>query len=120
MVFVLAAISLGFLGSFHCIGMCGPIALSLPIGKSSGIGRILSVLIYNFGRILTYACFGIIFGSIGQTFSVFGYQQLLSIVLGILILMGLILPSKFVTKLSGRGFIYSSLNSLKLKLSGLF
>ncbi|MBL7892203.1 MAG: sulfite exporter TauE/SafE family protein, partial [Bacteroidia bacterium] len=25
MSFFIAAISLGFLGSFHCVGMCGPI-----------------------------------------------------------------------------------------------
>ncbi|KAB2844430.1 MAG: sulfite exporter TauE/SafE family protein, partial [Melioribacteraceae bacterium] len=26
---------IGFLGSFHCIGMCGPIALALPIFQES-------------------------------------------------------------------------------------
>ena len=32
---IIAAISLGLLGSFHCIGMCGPIALALPVHQYS-------------------------------------------------------------------------------------
>ena len=28
---IIAAFTMGLLGSFHCIGMCGPIALSLPL-----------------------------------------------------------------------------------------
>lgn len=120
MLLFITAISLGFLGSFHCVGMCGPIALALPIGNSSSFGRIISVLIYNTGRILTYSLFGIIFGSIGQTFSLFGYQQLLSITLGLLILLGLILPSKLVSKITGNQLIYSFFNRLKSKLSSLF
>ena len=120
MVLFLAAISLGFLGSFHCLGMCGPIALSLPLGSISGFQRVFSVLVYNVGRIVTYSVFGIIFGSIGKTFSIFGYQQLLSISLGLLIVIGLILPSNLVTKMMGSGTIYSFFNKLKSKLSSLF
>lgn len=120
MLLFITAISLGFLGSFHCVGMCGPIALALPIGNSSNFGRIISVLIYNSGRIITYSLFGIIFGSIGQTFSLFGYQQLLSITLGLLILLGLILPSKLVSKISGSQLIFSFFTRLKSKLSSLF
>jgi sulfite exporter TauE/SafE len=120
MLFLLAAISLGFLGSFHCIGMCGPIALALPIGNLRGFTRLISVLTYNAGRIFTYAFFGLIFGGIGKTFSIFGYQQLLSIVLGALILLGLLLPSSFVSKFSGNTQLYSFFNGIKTKLSKLF
>ncbi|MEI6021496.1 MAG: sulfite exporter TauE/SafE family protein, partial [Bacteroidota bacterium] len=39
MSFIWAAIGLGFVSSFHCIGMCGPIALALPIGKANPLER---------------------------------------------------------------------------------
>lgn len=92
MSLVIAAISLGFLSGFHCIGMCGPIALALPIGGHSAFRRSISILIYNLGRVLTYSTLGLIFGLIGQSFALFGFQQILSIVLGILILLILLFP----------------------------
>lgn len=120
MALLLAAISLGFLGSFHCIGMCGPIALSLPIGKLSPFQKFIHILLYNFGRIVTYAVFGVIFGLLGKSFALFGYQQLLSITLGIVILVGLILPATLVSRLSGQTKIYVAMNGLKNKLGQLF
>jgi len=45
---------IGFLGSFHCVGMCGPIALALPIGKSSNFQLVVSRILYNLGRVVTY------------------------------------------------------------------
>ncbi len=119
MAFLLAAISLGFLGSFHCIGMCGPIALALPIGKLSQANKILHIALYNLGRVLTYAAFGLIFGSLGQSVAFFGYQQFLSIFLGALILAGLIFPVT-LSDLGGSSKIYKAFATLKNKLSGLF
>lgn len=95
MEFLIAAISLGLLGSLHCVGMCGPLALALPIHHKSFSFKIGSILAYNFGRSVTYFMFGIVFGLIGQGFSVFGLQQVLSIVLGSLLLLSLILPKLF-------------------------
>jgi uncharacterized protein len=60
------ALSLGFLGSLHCIGMCGPIAFALPVVGESIASRIAGRLLYNSGRIITYGLQGIIFGLIGQ------------------------------------------------------
>ena len=120
MTFLLAAISLGFLGSFHCLGMCGPIALALPIGKLSNPKKIAGVFLYNFGRVLTYATFGLIFGALGKTFALFGYQQLLSISLGVIILLGLFLPSSIFSKIKINSKIYNLLNKLKTALSQLF
>lgn len=52
---------LGLLGSAHCLGMCGPLVLIIPEGKS----RILSQLLYNLGRISTYTLIGIVLGLLG-------------------------------------------------------
>jgi sulfite exporter TauE/SafE len=92
MAFIIAAISLGFLSGFHCIGMCGPIALALPVGGRSTLGKSISILTYNFGRVLTYSILGLIFGLIGQSFVLFGFQQILSITLGVFILSILLFP----------------------------
>ncbi|MBK7433545.1 MAG: sulfite exporter TauE/SafE family protein [Chitinophagaceae bacterium] len=36
--YLTAGLALGILGSFHCVGMCGPLALSLPL-KMTTYGR---------------------------------------------------------------------------------
>ncbi|MES2131204.1 MAG: sulfite exporter TauE/SafE family protein [Bacteroidota bacterium] len=120
MEYLLAAISLGFLGSFHCVGMCGPIALALPIHQKSVSEKVVSILTYNLGRIVTYALFGILFGFIGQSFALFGYQQKLSILLGSLILLGLLTPKRWASHITFTKKIYALLNRLKNKMAILF
>ena len=82
--FLFAGFGIGFAGSFHCIGMCGPLAIAMP--WYSGEGYALKVLRYHLGRTLTYVVLGQCFGIIGNAFYIAGYQQLLSIALGVLIL----------------------------------
>lgn len=84
---VLAALLLGFLGSFHCIGMCGPIALTLPVQHLEGFKKFTGIIIYNIGRVFTYAILGLLFGIIGMSFNLFGWQQILSIFLGSLLVL---------------------------------
>jgi uncharacterized protein len=91
---------IGFLGSFHCVGMCGPIALALPIGKASNLQLVVSRILYNLGRIVTYSFFGAIFGLFGKGIAFAGLQRYASIVLGITILSYYLMPSKFKGKLS--------------------
>ncbi len=68
MSFALVAITLGFLGSFHCIGMCGPIALALPVKDAGTAKKIWLIFSYNTGRVLTYSIFGAIAGLLGKAF----------------------------------------------------
>jgi uncharacterized protein len=86
-MFLFSAFLVGFLGSFHCIGMCGPIALSLPVNKASVTSIIGGRVLYNSGRIMTYALLGLVFGLIGHTISLAGFQKGLSIAAGISILL---------------------------------
>ncbi len=116
MEYILAAISLGFLGSFHCVGMCGPIALALPVHQQSAPRKILSILAYNSGRIITYTLFGALFGMIGQSFALFGYQQKLSIIIGSLILIALLIPKRLINTLPVSTWFYRLLNTLKHNL----
>lgn len=90
----LSAFIIGALGSIHCVGMCGPIAFSLPLVNNGKKSKLVSALLYNGGRVVTYSFFGLLFGTIGKTFALFGYQQWLSISLGGLIIIFLVLPKK--------------------------
>ncbi|MEC5147858.1 sulfite exporter TauE/SafE family protein [Chitinophaga sp. 212800010-3] len=84
---MIAPFMLGFIGSFHCIGMCGPIALTLPLQHLSGGRKAAGILLYNTGRISAYAILGLIFGWLGRQFYLGGLQQWLSIITGSLLLM---------------------------------
>lgn len=87
------AVTIGFFGSFHCLGMCGPIALALP-GRGGAAGRFAAGrLLYNFGRITTYSLMGALFGIFGHSAALAGLQQSLSIALGILIIAGVLIQS---------------------------
>lgn len=94
MEFLAAAIALGFLGSFHCIGMCGPIALALPVHHRPATIKYLLILLYNLGRISTYALLGFVAGLLGKTFVMAGLQQALSISVGIILLSSVIFSFK--------------------------
>lgn len=83
----LVAFFTGLAGSFHCIGMCGPIALALPIGGQTQWEAALSRLTYNFGRIITYSILGGVFSVFGLTFVLAGLQQYLTLVIGILMFL---------------------------------
>ncbi|SMO88931.1 sulfite exporter TauE/SafE family protein [Fodinibius sediminis] len=87
MAWILAGLGFGFLGSFHCIGMCGPIALSLPRKQPGRLHFLASRLLYNLGRLITYATLGGVVGFLSRIISIGGYQQSLSIAVGSLLLL---------------------------------
>jgi sulfite exporter TauE/SafE len=91
---------IGLFGSFHCVGMCGPIALALPIGNQSNFQLVIGRLLYNLGRSLTYALFGAIFGLFGKGIEIAGLQKWASILLGVSILLYYITPDRFKGKFS--------------------
>ncbi len=100
-----SAFILGLLGSLHCVGMCGPIALALP-GKGLG-GRLL----YNAGRISTYASIGFISGLLGMGILLAGAQQYLSVLLGSIMLSLVLLSllhrkAKWMQRISQKPFLW--------------
>jgi len=84
---------IGLLGSFHCMGMCGPIAVSLPLKERSWATRIISGILYNLGRILTYVILGLIFGMMGMGLHIWGIQRWVSIAIGGIMIIGAGFPS---------------------------
>ena len=89
---VWAGFLMGLVGSFHCLGMCGPIAISLPIGNGSGWQFVAGRLLYNAGRIITYAGLGLVAGAFGQSLQMVGVQQIVSVIAGVLILVLVVMP----------------------------
>jgi sulfite exporter TauE/SafE len=91
----LSAILFGVLGSFHCIGMCGPIAFMLPVDRQKPLKTFFQILSYHFGRLLTYSFIGLLFGILGKGFYFFGFQQQLSIIAGVLMIFIILFPRIF-------------------------
>ena len=96
---ILTGLSIGFLGSFHCIGMCGPIALALPVRQYSGLEKYAGIGLYNLGRALTYALLGLCFGFVGNQFRVWGLQQVISITAGVMILLFIVSRFSIASKI---------------------
>jgi hypothetical protein len=88
------AFMLGLVGSLHCAGMCGPLALALPAGEGRAVNHFVGRLAYNLGRLVTYCALGVVFGLIGKTLLLAGIQRWLSISLGVLLLSGLFLSRR--------------------------
>lgn len=89
---LITALSMGILGSFHCIGMCGAIAFSLPLKEDTWWSKLWGGSLYNLGRISMYTILGALLGLLGRGISFAGFQQGLSIFLGIFILIVLLFP----------------------------
>ena len=114
------AFMIGIVGSFHCVGMCGPLALALPLANNSFIAKFRGALIYNAGRIVTYAVFGLIFGLIGRTAALFGFQQWLSVSTGLLILLFIIIPKKYKMQHVASNYTTRFFSKIRLELGRLF
>lgn len=119
---LLAALTLGFFGSLHCIGMCGPLALALvpTNGPRASLVRLMSSsLLYNGGRILTYAALGLVFGLLGSAARVAGWQQTLSITTGVVILLWVLLPKRLTQRVEAKHHVAAVLSHLKMGLHRL-
>ena len=114
---VWAGLIMGLVGSFHCLGMCGPIAISLPVGNGSGWKFVAGRVLYNSGRIITYAGLGLIAGAFGQSLKLIGVQQIVSIVAGALILVLVVMPRVIAQPLGQLRFIQNFLTWVRRKFA---
>lgn len=113
---LLSALFLGLLGSFHCLGMCGPIAFMLPLDRVNPSKKMLQLSLYHLGRLFSYTLLGFAFGFVGKGLQLFGFQQKLSIVIGIVMILVILMPAHQLSKFNfGRPF-YSAVAWVKSKL----
>tara|TARA_R110000868_G_scaffold346826_1_gene607940 strand:- start:285 stop:986 length:702 start_codon:yes stop_codon:yes gene_type:complete len=113
---LVSAFILGLLGSFHCVGMCGPIAFMLPVDRSNTVKKITQIAVYHFGRLLAYSIIGLIFGLIGKSLYIFGFQQQLSIIIGVLMILVVLIPQQNFNKYNFSKPIYRLISKVKTAL----
>lgn len=111
-----SALIFGLLGSFHCIGMCGPIAFMLPVDRTNSTRKVFQIFTYHFGRILAYSLIGLFFGLVGKSLYIFGFQQQLSIIIGILMIVVVLIPAKTFNKYNFSKPIYKLISKVKSSL----
>lgn len=114
------AFTIGLVGSLHCVGMCGAIALALPHSGAKRWKYLAGRLLYNFGRIATYSLLGIFFGIMGRAVSLAGFQEKLSISLGVIILIVLVMPNKYSAKILTIPILSRIIGLLRVKIGRLF
>lgn len=98
------------------MGMCGPIAFLLPVDHKNNLKKIGQISLYHFGRISSYALIGLLFGSLGKGFRLFGLQQQLSIMVGIFMILIILIPYKKFTKNKSSKFIFKIVSKVKSRL----
>lgn len=111
-----SAIILGLMGSFHCVGMCGPIAFMLPVDRSNNFKKLSQIFVYHIGRLLAYSILGLIFGLLGKGLFVFGMQQKLSIAIGVLMIIVVLIPNKIFSKYNLSKPMYRLIGKVKSSL----
>lgn len=111
-----SAFIFGILGSFHCVGMCGPIAFMLPVDRSHSFRKIIQIAVYHFGRLLAYSLIGLIFGLLGKGLYIFGMQQQLSVIIGVLMIVVVLIPTKTFYTYNFSKPLYVFISKVKIAL----
>ncbi|MBK9737261.1 MAG: sulfite exporter TauE/SafE family protein [Saprospiraceae bacterium] len=108
------AFTLGFFGSLHCIGMCGPLAIGMLSRKHEvGLRSVLSSTTYNLGRTISYITIGAGFGLMGSAISLVGIQKVISISLGLIMILFFLFsinPDQLISKQPLLHLLYSKVS----------
>ncbi len=120
MAILLTALLLGLMGSFHCAGMCGPIALALPLHGNTVPQKIFGAALYNSGRTITYGIMGATFGLLGQGMQMLGFQQKISVIMGVIMIVSVLFPALFKNQYRLDKSTFSFVGKLKKQIGGLF
>lgn len=115
-----SAFIFGLISSFHCIGMCGPIAMMLPVDRSNEAKKVTQIVTYHIGKLTAYGTLGLIFGLLGRSFYLAGMQQQLSIIVGILMILVAVIPEKVLAKYNFSKPVYRIITKVKSSLGQQF
>lgn len=105
------------MSSFHCVGMCGPIALALPIHHGSRGRQVAGLLTYNLGRAGTYALLGAAIGALGGAVLWVGYLRYLSMAAGVAMLLYVLWPARLDHVLKTPVFWQKAIGQLKSRMA---
>jgi len=115
-----SAFIFGLISSFHCIGMCGPIAMMLPVDHQNEVKKTTQIVTYHIGRLTAYATIGLIFGLLGRGFFLAGLQQKMSIFIGVLMIIVVLIPEKIFSEYNFSKPIYKLISKIKSNLGSHF
>jgi len=115
-----SAFFFGLISSFHCVGMCGPIAMMLPVDRSSEAKKVLQILLYHFGRLTAYGSLGLVFGLLGKGLYLAGMQQQLSIFVGFFMILIVVIPEKIFMKYNFSKPVFKIISNVKSGLGKQF
>ena len=110
----------GLISSFHCIGMCGPIAMMLPVDRENQAKKVTQIMTYHIGRLTAYACIGLIFGLLGRGLYLAGFQQRMSIFIGVAMIAVILIPEKVFAKYNFSKPIFRMISRIKTTLGSYF
>ena len=110
----------GLISSLHCIGMCGPIAMMLPLERNNPAKKAFQILLYHAGRLTAYGTLGMVFGLLGKGLFLAGMQQQISIGVGILMITIVIIPEKVFAKYNFSRPVYRIISKVKSSLGDQF
>ncbi|MFI2743927.1 sulfite exporter TauE/SafE family protein [Zhouia sp. PK063] len=113
---IITAIILGFFGSLHCAAMCGPIAFMLPLNRTSIVLKYFQLFLYHLGRLTTYSILGLAFGALGSNLWLSNKQQILSIIIGTLMIVVIMIPYQTFQQYNFSKPIFKLLSKIKTTL----
>lgn len=117
---LLTAFIFGLISSFHCIGMCGPIAMMLPVDRNNQAKKVTQILSYHIGRLTAYAMIGLIFGLLGRGLYLAGFQQKMSIFIGVAMIAVILIPEKVFAKYNFSKPVFKLISKIKATLGSQF
>lgn len=110
----------GLISSLHCVGMCGPIAMMLPVDHKNKAKKAIQIMIYHLGRLTAYGTIGLIFGLVGKGFFMAGLQQKLSLFIGVAMIIVVLVPEKTFAKYNFSKPVFNIISKVKQQLGAQF
>ncbi|HKO75753.1 MAG TPA: sulfite exporter TauE/SafE family protein [Flavobacterium sp.] len=110
----------GLISSFHCIGMCGPIAMMLPVERNNPVKKVIQIITYHLGRLTAYGSIGLLFGLLGKGLFLAGIQQQLSIFIGVAMILVILIPEKVLTQYNFSKPVYGWISKIKQNIGSHF
>jgi sulfite exporter TauE/SafE len=110
----------GLISSFHCIGMCGPIAMMLPVERNNPAKKVTQIVTYHLGRLTAYGSIGLLFGLLGKGLFLAGIQQQMSVIIGIAMIVVIVTPEKIFTQYNFSKPVFRWISRIKQTLGSHF
>jgi sulfite exporter TauE/SafE len=100
--------------------MCGPIAMMLPVDRENQAKKVTQILTYHIGRLTAYATIGLIFGLLGRGLYLAGFQQKMSIFIGISMIAVILIPERVFAKYNFSKPVFKLISKIKTSLGSQF